>query len=205
MSAIRIKSQWFRSGAPKTPQQTASAMAFIAWRVAQNMLKQMRSAHFDIEVGPQYFAFTREVLVFFTQVLDRMAYARMGPEGRGEFITALVKRVAEVLQENEDSLLGVPPDSAPSHYEAFIDLFNELADHYAEFGFGADGPDFAFVRYLGHRIESLMPQKDQRWVVEQIMAAEVPIALEMLQRAMRNVLSTEPRPVRAGHGATSGD
>ena len=50
-----------------------------------------------------------------------------------------------------------------------------------------------------------MPQKDQRWVVEQIMAAEVPIALEMLQRAMRNVLSTEPRPVRAGHGATSGD
>ncbi|MBK6385975.1 MAG: hypothetical protein IPF71_03745 [Rhodoferax sp.] len=205
MSAIRIKSQWFRSGAPKTPQQTASAMAFIAWRVAQNMLKQMRSAHFDIEVGPQYFAFTREVLVFFTQMLDRMAYERMGPEGRGEFITALVKRVAEVLQENEDSLLGVPPDSAPSHYEAFIDLFNELADHYAEFGFGADGPDFAFVRYLGHRIESLMPQKDQRWVVEQIMAAEVPIALEMLQRAMRNVLSTEPRPVRAGHGATSGD
>jgi hypothetical protein len=189
----------------KTPQQTASAMAFIAWRVGQNMLKQMRSAHFDIEVGPQYFAFTREVLVFFTQVLDRMAYERMGPEGRGEFITALVKRVAEVLQENEDSLLGVPPDSAPSHYEAFIDLFNELADHYAEFGFGADGPDFAFVRYLGHRIESLMPQKDQRWVVEQIMAAEVPIALEMLQRAMRNVLSTEPRPVRAGHGATSGD
>ena len=202
---MRIKSQWFNDDKPKTAKQSASVMAFIAWRVAQNMLKQMRSAHFDIEVGPQYFAFTREVLVFFTQVLDRMAYERMGPEGRGEFITALVKRVAEVLQENEDSLLGVPPDSAPSHYEAFIDLFNELADHYAEFGFGADGPDFAFVRYLGHRIESLMPQKDQRWVVEQIMAAEVPIALEMLQRAMRNVLSTEPRPVRAGHGATSGD
>ncbi|MDP2368194.1 hypothetical protein [Rhodoferax sp.] len=205
MANIRIKSQWFRSGAAKTPRQTASAMAFIAWRVAQNTLKQMRSAHFDIDIGPQYFAFTREVLVFFTQVLDRMAFARMGPEGRAEFITALVKRVAEVLQENEDGLLGVPPAGAPSHYEVFIDLFNELADHYAEFGFDTNGPDFAFVRYLGHRIEALMPQKDQRWVVDQIMAAEVPVALEMLRRAMDNVLSTEARPVHAGHGHASGD
>jgi hypothetical protein len=205
MANIRIKSQWFRSGASKTPQQTASAMAFIAWRVAQNMLKQMRTAHFDIEIGPQYFAFTREVLVFFTQVLDRMAFERMGPEGRGEFITALVKRVAEILQDNEDGLLGTPPPSAPSHYDAFIDLFNELADHYAEFGFDDKGPDFAFVRYLGHRIEALMPQKDQRWVVDQIMAAEVPVALEMLQRAMANVLSTEARPARASHSVASGD
>ncbi len=205
MANMRIKSQWFRSGASRTPQQTASAMAFIAWRVAQNMLKQMRTAHFDIEVGTQYFAFTREVLVFFTQVLDRMAFERMGPQARGEFITALVKRVAEILQDNEEGLLGATPAGAPSYYNQFIDLFNELADHYAEFGFDAAGPDFAFVRYLGHRIEALMPQKDQRWVVDQIMAAEVPVALEMLQRALVNVLATEARPARASHGVASGD
>lgn len=202
MSTVRIKSQWFRSGADKTPQQTASAMAFITWRVAQNMLKQMRVAHFDIDVGPQYFAFTREVLVFFAQVLDRMAFERMGPEGRAEFITAMVKRLAEVLQENEDSLLGPPAPGEPSHYNRFIDLFNELADHYAEFGFGAEGPDFAFVRYLGHRIEHLMPLKDQRWVVDQVMACEVPQALDMLQKAMHNVLSTEERPARVRHAST---
>ena len=203
--ALRIKSQWFRSGTAKTPQQTASAMAFIAWRVAQNMLKQMRSADFDIEVGPQYFAFTREVLVFLTQVLDRMAYERMGVEGRAEFITALVRRVAEVLQENEDGLLGAPPAGQPSHYDEFIDLFNELVDHYADFGYGPDGPDFAFVRYLGHRIEALMPEKDQRWVVDQIMATEVPQAVEILQRALQDVLSTEPRAPRAARAAASGD
>ena len=205
MANIRIKSQWFRDGATKTPKQTASAMAFIAWRVAQNMLKQMRSADFDIEVGPQYFAFTREVLVFLTQVLDRMAYERMGVEGRAEFITALVRRVAEVLQENEDGLLGAPPAGQPSHYDEFIDLFNELVDHYADFGYGPDGPDFAFVRYLGHRIEALMPEKDQRWVVDQIMATEVPQAVEILQRALQDVLSTEPRAPRAARAAASGD
>ncbi len=203
--AIRIKSEWFRNGAAKTPQQTASAMAFITWRVAQNMLKQMRTAHFDIEVGPQYFAFTREVLVFLTQVQDRMAFARMGAEGRADFITALVRRVAEILQENEDTLLGVPAAGQPSHFDQFIDLFNELSDHYAEFGCAADEPDFGFVRYLGHRIEVLMPAKDQRWVVDQIMAIEVPEAVQMIQRGMQGVLSTEPRAPRRARMAATGD
>ena len=205
MANLRIKGQWFREGATKTPQQTASAMAFITWRVAQNMLKQMRSASFDIEIGPQYFAFTHEVLVFLIQVLDRMAAERMDASLRAEFMTALVQRVAEVLQENEDGLMGVPPAGQASHYDQFIDLFNELADHYADFGFNAQGPDFAFVRYLGHRIEALMPQKDQRWVVDQIMASEVPDALDMLKRGMQGVLSTEPRPARPARAAASGD
>jgi hypothetical protein len=200
MAKIRIKSQWFRSGVTKTPQQTASAMAFIVWRVAQNTLKQMRSAHFDIEVGPQYFAFTREMLVFFAQILDRMAYERMGPEGRAEFITALVRRLAEVLQENEDNLLGPPVAGAPSYFDEFIDLFNELADHYADFSFQDGGPDFAFVRYLGHRVEALMSQKDQRWV-----AAEVPEAIDMLRRGMQGVLSTEPRAPRSRHASALAD
>jgi hypothetical protein len=205
MAKIRIKSQWFRGGAAKTPQQTASAMAFIAWRVAQNTLKQMRSAHFDIEVGPQYFAFTREMLVFFAQILDRMAYERMSTEGRTDFVTALVQRMAEVLQENEDALLGPPAAGAPSYFDEFVDLFNELADHYADFSFQDGEPDFAFVRYLGHRIEHLMPQKDQRWVVEQMMATEVPEAIDMLRRGMQGVLSTEPCASRSRRAGALGD
>jgi len=205
MAKLRIKSQWFRDGGAKTPQQNASAMAFITWRVAQNTLKQMRTARFDIEIGPQYFAFTHEVLVFLTQVIDRMAYGRMNDAERAEFMIALVQRVAQILQDNEDGLMGVPAAGQASHYEQFIDLFNELSEHYADFGFDASGPDFAFVRYLGHRIEALMPQKDQRWVVDQIMASEVPDALDMIQRGMDGVLSTKARPRRASHAGISGD
>ena len=205
MAKIRIKSEWFRGGATKTSQQVASVMAFVAWRVAQNTLKQMRSAGFDIEAGPQSFAFTREVLVFLTHVIDRMAYQRMEALNRAEFTTALVRRVAEVLQENEDRLLGPPPVGQPSHFESFIDLFNESADAYAEFGYDAQGPDFGFVRYLGHRIEAFMPEKDQRWVIDQIMATEVPEALEMLQRAMQGALSTEPRAPRRSRAMANSD
>jgi len=205
MAVMRIKSQWFRQGAARTPAQTASAMAFITWRVAQNMLGQMRSAHFDIEIGAQYFAFTREVLVFLIQVLDRMAHERMDTESRGAFMSALVQRVAQVLQENEDRLLGEPLAGQASHYERFIDQYNALSDHYADFGFGPLGPDFSFVRYLGHRIEAFMPEKDRLWVVDQIMAAEVPEAVSILQRSMHDVLSTEPRARRPSRTAAAGD
>ena len=44
LPGLRIKSHWFKSGAPKSAEQQASAMAFIVWRVAQNMLKRMRGA-----------------------------------------------------------------------------------------------------------------------------------------------------------------
>lgn len=205
MAKIRIKSQWFRGGAEKTPQQTASAMAFITWRVAQNTLKQMRSADFDIDAGPPYFAFTRELLIFLIQVIDRMAHERMTGEQRSEFVTALVCRVAEILQENEDTLLGVPEAPCASHFDQFIELFNQLAEHYAEFGHDTSGPDFAFVRYLGHRIEQLLPAKDRRWVIDQMMAIEVPQAIDMIRRALPDVLSTQPRARRTGHASNSGD
>ncbi len=204
MAVMRIKSHWFRQGTARTPQQTASAMAFITWRVAQNMLAQMRSARFDIEIGSQYFAFTREVLVFLIQVIERMAHARMDEAARAAFLPALVKRVAQVLQENEDRLLGEPSDGQASHYARFIDQYNLLADHYADFDYSPAGPDFSFVRYLGHRIEALMPEKDRLWVVDQIMASEVPEALQILQRSMQDLLSTEPRAARRSRAPATG-
>jgi hypothetical protein len=203
MADLRLKSQWFKTDTPKSPQEAAGAMAFIVWRVAHNALTQMRGARFDIDIGPPYFAFLREWLVFLVQVVDRMAHERMTGEERVAFTTALVLRVADHLADNENRLLGVPPPGEESYQGRFIDLVNRLASHYAEFGHGPDGPDFAFMRYLGHRIEALMPEKDRYWVVDQVMAIEAPDAVEMLQRSLKGVLSTEPRaPRRPG---VSGD
>ena len=99
------------------------------------MLEQMRSAQFDIEVGPQYFAFMREVLVFLIQVVDRMAYDCM-PEGtRAEFTTALVQHLAEILQDSENDLLGsARRPGEPSHGAASSTWSTRCPAHYAEFG-----------------------------------------------------------------------
>lgn len=201
--ALRIKSHWFKPSAPKSAQQTASALAFIVWRVAQNMLKQMRAAQFDIDVGAPYFAFMREVLVFLIAVVDRMAFDRMSDAERTEFTTALVRRVAEILEDSESDLLGPPAAGDESRRAQFIELFNVRCDEYAGFGHGPDGPDFGFVRYLGSCVAALMVRKDQTWALDQIMAIEAPEAVTLLQRAMHDVFSTEARPARP-HGV-SGD
>lgn len=201
--ALRIKNQWFDSERPKTAKETASVVAFIVWRVTQNMVKQMREARFDIDVGPQFFAFMREILGFLVQVVDRMAFERMSAEQRAEFTGALVRRVAEILEESELEWMGPPPEDADSWCHQFIDFCNQQGEAYADFGHGPDGPDFGFVRYLGSRIESVMPAKDQHWVKDQLMAVEVPDALEMVRRGMQGALSNEPRPKR--RASMSGD
>ncbi|MBP6763683.1 MAG: hypothetical protein KA141_01730 [Rubrivivax sp.] len=208
--AMRLKTHWFKSGVPKSAAEQASAMAFIVFRVAQHTLKRMRGADFDIDAGPPYFAFLREVLVFLVAVADRMAHARLAPQSRQEFTVALVRHLARTLQENEDRLLGVPAAHEPSHADTFIDLVNEVTQHYAEFGAdpeaaGAAGfqPDFAFVRYLGHRLEPTLPEKDRRWVIEQVMAAEAPEAVATLQRSMNEL--HDPAPRRARRAALSGE
>lgn len=202
MATLRIKAHWFKPGPPKSAEQTASAMAFIAWRVATHMLKRMREAGFDIDAGPAYFGFMREVLVFLLSGIDRLAYAQLGPEGRVDFTSALVRRVAELLQDNESDLLG--PLEGDSYRDRFIDQFNTLVVHYADFDWTpADGPDFAFMRYLGSRLEPLLPKKDRLWVIDQVIASESPEAVAMIQRAMNGVFSTAPS--RARREATTGE
>ena len=209
--AMRIKSHWFKPGAAKTPADHASAMAFIVWRVAQSMLKRMRGAQFDIDAGQPYFAFMREVLVFLVAVTDRIAHARLDEAARQEFTVALVRHLARTLQENEDRLLGPPPPGAPAHADTFIDLVNQLGQHYAEFGADPEArdpeagfePDFAFVRYLGSRLEPTLPEKDRRWVIEQVMAAEAPEAVGIVQRSMRDLF--DPTPRRARRATMSGE
>lgn len=203
--AIRIKNRWFKDGGAKTNDEQASAMAFIVWRVAQNMLKRMRGAHYDIDAGRPYFAFMREVLVFLIALTDRMGYARLTPEARAEFIVAMVRHIARTLQDNEHDLLGAKAAGEPSYVDTFIDLVNEITPHYAEFGAdptltaeeGIFHPDFAFVRYLGVRLEPTLPEKDKRWVLDQVMAIEAPEAISMVQRSMRELHDPTPKPRRS--------
>lgn len=194
---MRTKSRWHKSEKPRTMQQTASVMAFIIWRLAQNALKHMRTEQYDIDPGPQYFAFLSEMLIFLIQIADRIAHGRLSPVQRGEFTTALAIRVAEILDENQRDLLG--PPQAGSHKARFIALLNELSADYAEFRYTAAGPDFAFLRYLGSRVMEIMAQKDRHWVIDQVMAIEAPEAVADVQKSMCNLLDApQPQPAASG-------
>jgi len=207
---LRVKSQWFRGEAPKSAEQQASAMAFIVWRAAQHMLKRMRAAGFDIDPGEPYFDFMREVMVFLIAVADRNAHARLDAPAREAFTRELVLHCAGTLNDNATDLLE-PRRDGVTHGDGFIDQYNELSGHYAEFGASrdaagtADGftPDFNFVRYLGSRLTATMPPKDSRWVLDQVMEVEAPEAVKIVQSAFHNLLSGRPRAAR--RTALSGD
>lgn len=190
---MRIKSHWHKSDKPRSMQQTASVMAFIIWRLAQNALKRMRTEQYDIDPGQQYFAFLSELLVFLIQIADRIAYQQLDAAQRSEFTTALAIRIAEILDENQSDLLGRL--QAGSYKGRFIALLNELSADYAEFEYTTAGPDFAFLRYLGSRVMETMVQKDRHWVIDQIMAIEAPEAVADVQKGMRNLLGvTQQQP-----------
>jgi hypothetical protein len=196
-TTLRLKTHWHQPGTPKSAGQTASAIAFMVWRISRQVIDRLRAAGFDVEPGPMYFGVMRETLVFLALVADRMAWTQLGPEARAEFTTAQVRRLAELLDENETDLLGPAPADGPSWRDRFIDQFNTLSEHYAEFGFSAEeGPDFGFRRYYGTRLEPLLPEKDRRWVLDQVMVVESPDAVALVQKGMQGVFSKERGPRR---------
>jgi len=198
---MRIKSQWFKGDREKTTKEIAGALAFTIWRIADNALKNTRKANFEIAIGPQYFSFLTEFLVFLIQVADRIAYRQLPAEGRFEFTSVLANRVSETLAENQSRLMG---DSIAEHKQHFIDKLNQRAGEYADFNYGSDGPEFAFTRYLAFCMREVMDEKDVEWVIDQMMSIEAPEAVEMVEKTMSNLYEAEPRPPRT-RKTTSGD
>ena len=168
-------------------------MSFVPWRIADDALKNTRKADFNVAVGPQYFAFFNEFLVFLLQVADRIAYRRLPAEARAAFTGTLANRVAETQAENQSRLLG---GTAATYQQAFIDQFNQRSSGYAEFDYGDDGPSFRFTRYLAFCLSGIMDENDICWIIDQIMGIQAPEAVKMIEKTMSNLLDEAPRPAR---------
>jgi hypothetical protein len=199
---MRVKSRWFKAETPKGAAEIASAAAFIVFRIAQNSLKNMRNARFELPPGRAYFAFVAELLAFLVLAADRIAHRRGDEAWRIEFTTALANRVGVFLADNEADLLGA---EAPSEIKGrFIALVNRRCDDYSDCAWNDDGPDYAFVRCLGHRVAEVMERHEQTWAVSQVIDVEAPEAVAMLQRAMADLLDTTARAPR-GASAMRGE
>lgn len=192
---MRVKSQWFRSERPKSPREIAGAAAFISWRIAQNALKNMRRADFEIDPGEQYFGFLAEWLVFLVQVADRIVFEKLDATQRVEFTSALANRVAEILADNRNDLLGAPDggEDAIAYKGRFIDILNLRSADYADFDFSDSGIGYGFLRYLADHLSYAVGERDSVWVHDQVMEIEAPEAVALLRKGMRGLLDEEPR------------
>lgn len=205
---MRIKSTWFRSERPKGPAELAGAAAFIAWRVAEQALRSMRRAGFEIEAGGQYFDFLSEWLVFLTQAADRLWCLRMGTEAREEFTASMANRLGEILAGNWNDLLGSgdDPGAVATGKAAFIDLLNLRSADYADFDFDQERADYALHRYLAHQVSAVLGERERIWVYDQVMEIEAPEALSLIRRGMRGLFGDQrPAGVRRGTAMAGGE
>ncbi len=195
---MRVKSHWFKGGRAKSPQEVASAAAFISWRAADHALKSMRRAGFDIAIGAQYFHFLSEFLVFLVQVADRIAYRHFDEEGRIAFTTAAANRAGEMLADNQAEYLG---GDLRTYKADFIARLNARAEEYAMFDYEKGGENFSFIRSLGLFLQDVVDERDRKWVTDQVMAIEAPEAVATREKAMIGLLELEPRrPRSSSHG-----
>lgn len=186
----RVRSRWFKSGRARGPEEIGGAIAFIVWRIANQVLRNLRNADFRIDTGEPYFEFLAEWLVYLAQVADRVAYERMG-DARLAFTSVVANRLGETLADNRNDLLG--PEPAVDRKSAFIDRFNLRLDDYIEFG----GDEFGRMRYLADRLTRIAGDQDRVWIHEQVMEIEAPQAALQLGGAMADLMSVAPRRSRA--------
>jgi len=184
----RTRSRFFNKDKAREPATLASVAAFAAWRLGLATISQMRKAQFEIEASPQYFAVLREYLVFLIQVADRLALARLTLPERRQFTVAMVKRLAELAAENQSRLLG---DEEAALRGAFIDLFNQRSDDYAQVDFGEGaGEDVAFMRLASIALLEAVAPRDRAWVADQVMSYEAPGAIRTLRKVLDDLIGT---------------
>jgi hypothetical protein len=180
---VRVKSKWNLRDRERSLSETGGALAFILWRIAQQGTLNLENEGFQTDTNAQRLDIITEFLAFLVHLVDRMTVERFSLEQRQEFITSLARHLADTMQENRTDAQG-----KGEYRQPLIDRLNERAGDYADFAFTEGEPGFAFRRYFGERVRSVMGERDNQWITEQVMSIEVPEALKPLRKALRDLL-----------------
>lgn len=180
---MRIKSRWHRKDKPKSVEEIAGALAFIAWRIGFNAVKEMQEKDFRFGSDATRLEIIGEFLAFLIQVADRLAYDKgMEEDERRRFVTTLALRLADTMQDNKQDVLG-PGDYRPP----FIEKLNRRLDDYSEFSFVDGRPGHQFCGYLGRMVDETIGGPENKWVVEQVADVESLEASDTLKKGFDNL------------------
>jgi hypothetical protein len=181
--------------------ELASAIAALSWKLAVDSIKRMREAQFDIDIGRPYFDYVVETMAFHAHYADRVAFDKLTPGQRGEFTTALAKRMAEFIEDNSGMLLAATEPGACRRH--FLEVFNAAGADYAEYSCDEKGPDFGFRRAYASRVREGMPEKDKTWVYDQVMEIEAPEGVRAIRKTLDGLFGGgEEKPRRSREGVS---
>jgi hypothetical protein len=180
---VRVKTKWNLRDRERSLSETAGAMAFILWRIAQQGTLNLENEGFQTDTHAQRLDVITEFLAFLVHLVDRMTAEQFNLEQRQEFITSLAQHLADTMQENRSDAQG-----KGEYRQPLITRLNERAADYAGFDCPDNEPGFAFRRYFGENVRAVMGERDNKWITDQVMDIEIPEALKPLRKAIRDLL-----------------
>lgn len=181
---MRIKSRWHKTGKEHSVEETASALAFIAWRIGQDTVLNMENENYQTDTLKQRLDVIFEFMAFLIHVSDRLTYESLDEDERTRFITSMAQNTLRQMRTNlnDQGMTGEQVDAE------FLPTLNERMSDYAEFSFEDEEPSFNMRRYLGEKVTEKMGERDNKWVLQQVMDIEVPNAMENLKKGLDSLI-----------------
>ncbi|KPK40754.1 MAG: hypothetical protein AMJ69_01125 [Gammaproteobacteria bacterium SG8_47] len=180
---MRVRSKWKAKGKPRSVEDVGSTLAFIAWQIGGQGVLNLENEGFQTDDRRQRLAVIEEFAAFVLHLTDRLCYDELEQGQRAAFIVAIARKLADHIYNNMREI-GLEGD----HRTAFIELLNARMADYAEMPFGQGEPGFQMVRLFGDNVTRVMGERDKKWITDQIMAIEAPLALKTLKRALNDLL-----------------
>jgi hypothetical protein len=183
--ALRLRTKWFDKEAARSPAEQASVLAAALWKLADRLVENLAKGGYTIGTLQRGCGLLAEVLAFAAHCCDRLAHGHVGEAQRAALIQATGERLASLMQAN---LCELGAASCADTREQFIALVNRRAEEYSEFRFPDGQPEYGAVRLLALQIRERMDERDQPWVMDQLMEIEVPALLADLRRTFSGLL-----------------
>ncbi|MFZ5472727.1 MAG: hypothetical protein ACOZBV_02210, partial [Pseudomonadota bacterium] len=98
---VRVKTVWFnKEGKQRSEQETASVIAATIWRLCDKGVDNLSRAEYDIITPQRGFKIIGELSCFLVHYTDRLVYGRIDEASRSALISAIGKRLAEIMEQN---------------------------------------------------------------------------------------------------------
>jgi hypothetical protein len=187
ITLLRVKTTWFKKEGERPPEEVATVMASMLWRLADKAIDNLSKADYDIITPQRGFKIIAELTCFLVHYMDRLAFDRIDDAQRQELISATGIRLAEVMEQNILDFNDGERDPDYDYQEGYIELLNKRMQDYAEFAeftLPNGKPNFQPARFLSLMIREDMEKSDQSWIQDQLMDIEVPAMMDMAKKNM---------------------
>jgi len=181
---MRVNKRWNQKSQPRSIAQMANVIAAAIWKLAAQVVLNLENENFETTTQGERLDVMDELLIFLVHMADRHVFAQTSAHNRGQFVSALVKDLARMLEESRNDV-----EPIGDHPTAFIEKTNLRTAEYAECKFSPEeGASFAMRCLLGAHVMEVMGARDNKWIPDYIIGREAPEAEATLRQALTGLV-----------------